>query len=108
MNKDTYVDPHSYDYKEEVVKPKTTTRYVNLNKNLISRGVYKSTSMTPKNKIGLVKPKKFGGLSYKILQDCGNYCFKIKTDSYGLCYISGKAIYGSTITTTPTYKHGNY
>ncbi len=35
------------------------------------------------NEIGLLAPKRFGGLTYEILKDRGNYVFEIQTDSFG-------------------------
>ncbi len=35
------------------------------------------------NEVGLLAPKRFGGLTYEILKDHGNYVFEIQTDSFG-------------------------
>ena len=35
------------------------------------------------NEVGLLAPKRFGGLTYEILKDRGNYVFEIQTDSFG-------------------------
>ena len=94
-------------------KPVSTTKYLNLKPSVSAWTTYKTNKYYQPLRItdvaGKVKPKKFGGLSYKIHQDMGNYHFKIKTDSYGFVYIAGNPNkYSCTITTTPAYKNGNY
>lgn len=93
--------------------PKATTKYLNLKPNVTSWTVYKTNKYYQPLRLsdvaGKVKPKKYGGLSYKILQDMGNYHFKIKTTSYGTVYIAGNPYkYSCTITNSPVYKNGNY
>ena len=94
-------------------KPVSTTKYLNLKPSVSSWRVYKTNKYYQPLRLtdvaGKVKPKKFGGLSYKIHQDMGNYHFKIKTDSYGTVYIAGNPNkYSCSITDKPVYKNGNY
>lgn len=105
-----------YDWKEtsnyEYNKPVSKTKYLNLMPTVSSWTTYKTNKYYQPLRItdvaGKVKPKKFGGLTYKILEDMGNYHFKIKTDSYGIVYISGNPRYDCTITDKPIYECGNY
>ena len=105
-----------YDWKEtsdyEYNKPVSKTKYLNLMPTVSSWTTYKTNKYYQPLRItdvaGKVKPKKFGGLTYKILEDMGNYHFKIKTDSYGIVYISGNPRYDCTITDEPIYECGNY
>lgn len=90
-----------------------TTKYLNLQPSVSSWTVYKTNNYYIPSKTSdvLIKlnPKKYGGLTYKILEDMGNYHFKIKTDMKGIGYIAGNPNkYSCTITDTPIYKSGNY
>ena len=93
-------------------KPVSNIKYLNLMPTVSSWTVYKTNKYYQPLRLtdvrGKVKPKKFGGLTYKILEDMGNYHFKIRTDSYGIVYISGNPRYDCTITDKPVYKNGNY
>lgn len=93
-------------------KPVSKIKYLNLKSSVSSWTVYKTNKYYQPLRIfdvaGKVKPKKFGGLTYKILEDMGNYHYKIKTYSYGTVYISGNPKFDCTITDKPVYKHGNY
>jgi hypothetical protein len=94
-------------------KKTTTTKYLNLKPNVSSWAVYKTNNYYNSKKESDVlirlNPKKFGGLSYKIYEDKGNYHFKIKTANKGYGYIAGNPNkYSCTITDKPTYKNGNY
>jgi len=95
-----------------VSKPITTTKYLNLNPDVSSWTVYKTNNYyIPSKKsdvAGKLNPKKFGGLSYKIIQDMGNYHFKINTLNFGTVYIAGNPNkYSCTITDKPVYSSGN-
>lgn len=94
------------DYKYN--KTANETKYLNISPEADYRTVYKNTTLTPANAIAKLNPKKYGGLSYKILKDCGNNVVKIKTDMFGEAYISSKPQYYGTIDDKPKYKHGNY
>lgn len=89
------------------------TKYLNLSKNVTSWTVYKTNNYYIPSKtsdvLAKLNPAKFGGLSYKILQDMGNYHFKIKTAQFGEGYIAGNPYkYPCTITESPTYENGCY
>lgn len=90
-----------------------TTKYLNLKPSISSWTVYKTNNYYIPSKLSDVQarlnPMKFGGLSYKILEDMGNYHFKIKTDMFGIVYIAGNPYkYDCSITEQPLYKNGNY
>lgn len=87
---------------------KSTTKYLNISPEADYRTVYKSTTLAPANAVAKLNPKKYGGLSYRILKDCGNNVVKIKTDMFGEVYISSKSEYYGTIDDKPKYKYGNY
>lgn len=93
-------------------KPVPTTKYLNLKPTVDSWTVYKTNKYYIPTKTSDIlirlNPMKYGGLSYKIYEDKGNYHFKIKTDMKGYGYISGNPRYDCTITDKPTYKNGNY
>ena len=58
---------------------------------------------------GKLNPQRFGGLTYRILQDMGNYHFKIHTSNFGDVYIAGNPNkYACTITNSPVYGTGSY
>lgn len=88
--------------------PKSSFKYLNISPEADYRTVYKTTELIPENEIAKLNPKKYGGLSYKILKDCGNNVVKIKTDMFGEGYISSKKEYFCTIDDEPKYKNGNY
>lgn len=99
------------DYNVETKKQEEL--YLNLNPDISSWRVYKTNNYyIPSNSsdiLLILNPKKFGGLSYKILEDKGNYHFKIKTNMKGFGYIAGNPNkYSCTITDKPIYKCGNY
>lgn len=86
----------------------STKKYLNLKPSVSSWTVYKTNKYFQPLRLTDVKaklnPKKFGGLSYEILEDCGNYHFKINTQQFGIVYIAGNPNkYDCTITGTPTY-----
>ena len=89
------------------------TKYLNLKPSVSSWTVYKTNNYYVPTKLSDVcaklNPMKFGGLSYKIIGDMGNYHFKIKTDMFGIVYIAGNPYkYDCSITKQPLYKNGNY
>lgn len=101
-----------YDWKETSDYLYNNTKYLNLEPSVTAWTTYKTNKYYQPLRLtdvaGKVKPKKFGGLTYKILEDMGNYHFKIRTDSYGIVYISGNPRYDCTITDKPLYENGNY
>lgn len=89
-------------------KPSTSKKYLNLKPTISSWTVYKTSKYYIPTKtsdvLAKLNPKKYGGLSYEILQDMGNYHFKIKTDMFGYGYIAGNpSKYDCTITDKPVY-----
>lgn len=87
--------------------------YLNLSGNVTSWTVYKTNKYYNKSKksdiLIILNPHKFGGLSYRILEDMGNYHFKINTSNKGIGYIAGNPYkYPCTISDKPKYKNGNY
>lgn len=96
-----------------IIPPKPTAKYLNLFPTVDSWTVYKTNNYYIPSKssdvLAKLNPQKFGGLSYKILQDMGNYHFKIKTAQFGEGYIAGNPNkYSCSITNTPKYQNGNY
>ena len=89
-------------------KEEITTKYLNISPEADYRTVYKSKTLTKENAVAKLNPKKYNGLSYRILKDCGNNVVKIKTDMFGEVYISSKKEYYATIDNKPKYKNGNY
>lgn len=83
--------------------------YINLSPNIDSWRFYDiNVSPVKKNAKGFLRPKKFGGLSYKILEyRDNNATVVIQTVQYGKVKIY---IYNtdSKVTTSPLYKSGNY
>ena len=103
-----WIKTSNYTYNKNI----STNKYLNLNPSVNSWTVYKTNKyyIPSKNTDVLAKlnPQKYNGLTYKILEDMGNYHFKIKTDMFGIGYISGNPRYDCTITDKPVYKNGNY
>ena len=93
--------------------PKPTGKYLNLSPTVSSWTVYKTNNYYIPSRTsdvaGKLNPKKFGGLTYRILQDMGNYHFKIHTSMFGEVYIAGNPNkYACTITNSPVYGTGSY
>lgn len=87
---------------------KSTTKYLNLSPVVSSWAVYKTNKYYDPERTSDIlirlNPRKFGGLSYKILEDMGNYHFKIETTDKGIGYIAGNPYkYSCTITDKPIY-----
>lgn len=80
-------------------------KYLNISPEADFRSVYSDIKIT--KKIGEIKPKKYGGLSYKIYGKYENEVVKIKTTTYGYCYISSKSIYYSSVDNIRKYKNGD-
>lgn len=97
---------------DDCIVETTQVEYLNLSPTVSSWTVYKTNNYYDPDRASdiLLKlnPRKFGGLSYKILADMGNYHFKIKTLNKGLGYIAGNPNkYPCTITTKPVYEVGD-
>lgn len=98
---------------ECIITPAPTGQYLNLSPTISSWTIYKTNNYYIPSRTsdvaGHLNPAKFGGLSYVILQDMGNYHFKIKTSNFGIVYIAGNPNkYACSITSEPLYKYGNY
>ena len=115
------LEAEGYNYKEVQARvnelmageKKSSKKYLNLKSHVSSWAVYKTNNYYIPSKSSdvllILNPKKFGGLSYEILADMGNYHFKIKTDMKGIGYIAGNPKkYPCTITEKPEYEYGNY
>lgn len=77
-------------------------KYINIPPSIEARNVYYLDKNVVKAQI---KPKKFGGLTYIILNESNGYA-TIETSNFGKVRVR---ITGMTpITDTPTYEHGNY
>ena len=81
--------------------PVASDKYVNLPEWIEERNIYNSN----KEQFATLKPKKFGGLSYKLYSQDGEFG-EIETIDYGRCYV--KITDSTPITDVPTYEHGNY
>ena len=104
---------HAFRLKGSSPAPAPKERYLNLFPTVAEWTVYKTNNYYIPSKssdvAGKLKPQKYNGLSYRILQDMGNYHFKIHTTSYGDVYIAGNPNkYACDITTTPRYPYGSY
>ena len=80
------------------------TEYINIPPSIEARNIY---NINTKKQFTTIKPKKFGGLSYKILsyQEGKTYA-EIETHDYGKVLVKITAM--TPITNTPQYSHGNY
>ena len=83
-----------------------SVKYLNISPEADYRTVYKEKEL--KNKLAEIKPKKFNGLSYKILKEYDNQVVKIPTSQFGEGYISSKTKYYCSVDDKPKYKNGNY
>ena len=82
--------------------PVKNDKYINLPEWIEERNIY---DINTKKQFATLKPKKFGGLSYKIY-NIVNDLAEIETLDYGRCYV--KITNSTPITDVPTYEHGNY
>lgn len=80
------------------------TKYINIPPTIEERNIY---DINTKQLIATIKPKKFGGLTYKVysFRD-GGYYAEIETLDYGRCLVRITDM--TPITNTPQYSHGNY
>ena len=80
------------------------TEYINIPPSIEARNIY---NINTKKQFATIKPKKFGGLSYKILAYVdGKTYAEIETHDYGKVLV--KITDMTPITNTPQYSHGNY
>lgn len=104
---------HAFRLKGSKPAPAPQERYLNLQPTVNSWTVYKTSNYYIPSKesdvAGHLNPQKYNGLSYRILQDMGDYHFKIHTSYYGDVYIAGNPNkYACTITNSPNYPYGSY
>ena len=90
-----------------VLRPKiyeNQNKYINIPPTIEVRNIYK---VDTKEQFNVIKPAKFGGLSYKIYSfvDDGYYA-EIETLDYGRCLVRVTDM--TPITDKPLYEHGNY
>lgn len=80
------------------------SEYINIPPSIEARNIY---NVNTKKQFATIKPKKFGGLTYKILsyQEGKTYA-EIETHDYGKVLV--KITDMTPITNTPQYSHGNY
>ena len=98
----------SYDGILGVLRPKiyinNDTSYINIPEWIDERNIY---DINTKKQMATIKPKKFGGLTYKIFNMVDNgYYAEIETVDFGKCLI--RVTDSTPITNTPQYTHGNY
>ena len=95
-----------YDGLRGALRPKVyhSNEYINIPPSIEARNIY---DVNTKKQFATIKPKKFGGLSYKILsyQEGKTYA-EIETHDYGKVLVKITAM--TPITNTPQYSHGNY
>lgn len=104
--------PGLHAFRLKTSTPTPSLKYLNLSPSVNSWSVYKTDKYyIPSNESDILirlNPEKFGGLSYKILEDKGNYHFRIHTLYKGDGYIAGNPNkYPCTITDSPTYENGD-
>lgn len=104
---------HAFRLKGSKPAPAPTGKYLNLSPTVSSWTVYKTNNYYIPSRTsdvaGKLNPQRFGGLTYRILQDMGNYHFKIHTSNFGDVYIAGNPNkYACTITNSPVYGTGSY
>lgn len=84
--------------------PVQEDKFINIPEWIEERNIYKIDS---KEQFATIKPKKFGGLSYKVFSFPDNgYYAEIETCDFGRCLV--RVTDSTPITQTPTYEHGNY
>lgn len=84
--------------------PVSSLKYINIPEWIEERNIYRLGSH---EQFATLKPKKFGGLTYKILATYENgYFAEIETRDFGHCLV--RITDSTPITDIPTYVHGNY
>lgn len=82
--------------------PVANDQYINIPPSIEERNIYRKDN---KQQFATIKPKKFGGLSYKVYSRDGEFA-EIETVNFGRCYV--KVTNMTPITNSPQYKNGNY
>ncbi|KIO60252.1 Phage N-acetylmuramoyl-L-alanine amidase [Caldibacillus thermoamylovorans] len=82
-------------------QPQAKKRYIVLPANATSWTVYKPDRPPIKankaNIAGTLRPSKFGGLEYEILEDLGGHVYKIRTGDFGVVKIYGAPSTGARV-----------
>lgn len=92
------------DWKVTSDVPVTENIYINIPEWIDQRAIF---TLDTKEWFNCIKPKKFGGLSYKIYSFVDNgYFTEIETCDFGRCLI--RVTEATPITSQPLYEHGNY
>lgn len=76
--------------------------YINLPEWIEERNVYK---VDTKEQFATLKPSKFGGLTYRILDYIDDYA-EIETSNYGVCLV--RITEATALTNYPVHERGNY
>lgn len=85
-------------------KEEHKSEYINIPPSIEVRNIY---NVDTKKQFNVIKPKKFGGLSYKILGYVDNKTYAIiQTVDFGKVLV--KITDMTPITNTPQYSHGNF
>lgn len=82
--------------------PVQNEKYINIPEWIEKRRVY---DINTRQQVGLLKPKKFGGLSYYVYNFIDEFA-EIETRDFGHCLV--KVTEATPITDVPTYEYGNY
>lgn len=82
--------------------PVSSGEYINIPPTIEERNIYRKDT---KQQFATIKPKKFGGLTYKIYSRDGEFA-EIETRDFGRCYVKVTAM--TPITNTPQYERGTY
>ena len=85
-----------------VMNLKDLSLFINVPEWIEERNIYK---VDTKEQFATIKPKKFGGLTYRIIDFVDNFAM-IKTVDFGECLI--KITESTTLTNYPNYEKGNY
>lgn len=80
----------------------TGVEYINIPPEIEERRIYNKDTLV---ECGRIKPKKFGGLTYKVLGKDNTFAL-IQTVDFGQVKVKITAM--TPITTSPKYEHGNY
>lgn len=84
------------------VELKDIPMYINLPDWIEERNIYR---VDTKEQFATIKPKKFGGLTYRIIDYVDDFA-KIKTLDYGECLV--RITEATTLTNYPIHERGNY
>ena len=76
--------------------------YINIPEWIEERNIYTVDTF---DQFATIKPKKFGGLTYRVIEYIDVYA-KIKTIDYGECLV--KITEATTLSNYPFYERGNY